>query len=235
MKNLLFLIVIFITNVIQAITGFAGTLLAMPPSMILIGVDEAKVVLNLIALITCVFISIKNKEFISFKILKKIIVYMGLGMIAGIVIFQIVDLKILLYLYGVVIVAIALKSLFVKNEIKLTKLMVVILLLVAGIIHGMFISGGALLVVYVAHELKDKNQFRATMAFVWVLLDTVMLITQGCSGLLNKNLLLITAISLIPALLGVYFGNKIHNKISKDMFMKATYVLLLISGITIFI
>ena len=33
MKELLFLFVLFVSNVIQAITGFAGTVLAMPPSV----------------------------------------------------------------------------------------------------------------------------------------------------------------------------------------------------------
>lgn len=46
MKDIIFLIVLFIANVIQAITGFAGTVLAMPASMFLLGVDNAKVVLN---------------------------------------------------------------------------------------------------------------------------------------------------------------------------------------------
>ena len=37
MKELLFLLVLFVSNVIQAITGFAGTVLAMPPSVICLG------------------------------------------------------------------------------------------------------------------------------------------------------------------------------------------------------
>ena len=47
MKELLFLLVLFVSNVIQAITGFAGTVLAMPPSVYLLGLDHAKVVLML--------------------------------------------------------------------------------------------------------------------------------------------------------------------------------------------
>lgn len=43
MKELLFLLVLFVSNVIQAITGFAGTVLAMPPSVYLLGLDHAKV------------------------------------------------------------------------------------------------------------------------------------------------------------------------------------------------
>ena len=49
MKELLFLLVLFVSNVIQAITGFAGTVLAMPPSVYLLGLDHAKVVLNVMA------------------------------------------------------------------------------------------------------------------------------------------------------------------------------------------
>ena len=37
MNTVLFYIIIFLTNVIQGITGFAGTILAMPPSLILVG------------------------------------------------------------------------------------------------------------------------------------------------------------------------------------------------------
>ena len=38
----------------------------------------------------------------------------------------------------------------------------------AGIIHGMFVSGGALLVIYAAGALKDKEEFRATIALIWL-------------------------------------------------------------------
>lgn len=52
MKMIIFFLVLFGANVIQAITGFAGTLLAMPVSMQLIGVLEAKVILNIMAFVS---------------------------------------------------------------------------------------------------------------------------------------------------------------------------------------
>ncbi len=45
-KKILFLLVVFFTNIIQGITGFAGTMLAMPPSVMLVGFDTAKPILN---------------------------------------------------------------------------------------------------------------------------------------------------------------------------------------------
>lgn len=50
-RDVLFLIVLFAANVIQAITGFAGTVLAMPFSMLLLGTNTAKVVLNITTLL----------------------------------------------------------------------------------------------------------------------------------------------------------------------------------------
>ena len=48
MNYIAFYIVIFLTNVIQGITGFAGTILAMPPGLMLVGYDVEIPILNLL-------------------------------------------------------------------------------------------------------------------------------------------------------------------------------------------
>lgn len=55
-SSILFLIIILIANTIQVLTGFAGNMLAMPFSIHLIGVNEAKTVLNVFILVACVYI-----------------------------------------------------------------------------------------------------------------------------------------------------------------------------------
>lgn len=69
LQNVLFLIIVLVTNIIQAITGFAGTLLAMPASIMLVGADDAKVMLNLVTLATCVILAVRNRKYIQWKIL----------------------------------------------------------------------------------------------------------------------------------------------------------------------
>ena len=65
MKELLFLFVLFVSNVIQAITGFAGTVLAMPPSVYLLGLDHAKVVLNVMAWLSGLMIAVTGYRHIN--------------------------------------------------------------------------------------------------------------------------------------------------------------------------
>ena len=60
MKEILFVIVVFMANIVEGITGFAGTMLAMPVSMLLIGVEEAKVVLNIVAIIVSLNIAARS-------------------------------------------------------------------------------------------------------------------------------------------------------------------------------
>ena len=139
MRNMIFLLVLFVANVVQAVTGFAGTLLAMPPAMMLIGVHEAKVILNIMAFL---ILAVKNYKNIQWKILFNIIVYMAIGMFAGIWLFERLSFDLLLPAYGVMILLIALKKMFIKKEIKMDGFMLNEILLAAGVIHGMFVSGG---------------------------------------------------------------------------------------------
>ena len=233
MRNILFLIILFTANVIQAITGFAGTLLAMPLSMMLIGVHEAKVILNIMAVLSCLILASKSRKHIQPKILLNIIAWMAVGMVVGIWIFEHLSLNILLPFYAIMIILIALKKLLIKNEIKMSKWMLNGVLLAAGIIHGMFVAGGALLVVYASTVLKNKENFRATVAAVWVVLNTGLMISDFVQGYMTPGVIKMAGISILPLLLAIYVGNKIHERIDQKVFMKITYALLLASGISI--
>lgn len=235
MREILFYIILLITNAVQAITGFAGTLLAMPPSIVLIGADKAKIVLNLMALLTCLVIALRDRRKIQGKILLKILVLMSVGMAAGSLIYAAVQTEILLYLYGAMIIVIAAANLRKKGKRSLSGAAAVLILLAAGIIHGMFVSGGALLVVYAANVLEDKDEFRATVASVWVFLNTLMLGGEAAGGQFSREIILLCAVSVIPAFAGVWIGNKLHGKINKEGFTKLTYGLLIVSGLLCFL
>ena len=81
---LLFFAVILGANVIQGITGFAGTLLAMPFSLMLVGYATAKPVLNVLGLLSGIYVFLGSRRFVNGRELLKICVVMTVGIIAGI-------------------------------------------------------------------------------------------------------------------------------------------------------
>ena len=236
MKELLFLLVLFVSNVIQAITGFAGTVLAMPPSVYLLGLDHAKVVLNVMAWLSGLMIAVTGYRHINWKELLKMSAVMLVGVFAGIQICRIVKSEnILLTIYGIIIVVVALKNLCIHTEKKLPDLILWIVLILAGIIHGMFVSGGALLVIYATQVLKEKEEFRATVAPVWVVLNFFLMVTQFRSGLVGTADIRLICISILPLLIATWLGKKLVCKVSQKVFLNLTYILLLISGVSLIV
>ena len=106
-------------------------------------------------------------------------------------------------------------------------------LLLAGVIHGMFVSGGALLVVYATQVLKDKEEFRATIAPVWVVLNSVLLESQVRQGAFDNYNIRLILISVIPLFIATWVGKKLVKKVSQRTFLNLTYVLLLVSGLSL--
>lgn len=227
---LLFLVLLF-ANGIQAITGFAGTLLAMPPCIRLIGADNAKTVLNLLAQASCLMILLGSVRSVNWKELAKMLVLMLIGMAVGVWLYRQLPLDFLLTVYGLLIIAVALQKLFVPRLFPQKAPWLVALVPLAGIIHGMFVSGGALLVVYASGALPRKEEFRATMAAVWFFLGFFLTGSQVQSGVVTPQVVSLTVLCLVPMALGTLIGGRLVKHISQDLFSKITYVLLLISGV----
>ena len=246
-KDLIVFIILFGANLLQAITGFAGTLISMPPTIKLIGVGEAKALLNAIAQISSLMIVCTGFKHINWKEFTRMFICMIIGMAAGIKIFEIFPLHQLLILYGIMIIAIAIKKLLFSRtntdkasynsktssehgSTSISKLFMLIILLTAGIIHGRFVSGGALLVVYAAAVLKDKEEFRATIAMIWLTTGCYMTGTQIMLGNFNTHVIMLLIVGIVPVFAGTLIGTKLVKKIPQEIFMKLTYILLLLSG-----
>lgn len=232
-KEVLFLCVVTLANIMEGITGFAGTMLAMPLSMILLGVQPAKSILNIVAIIVSSLIFFSTYKDINKKELFKIVVFMVIRMGGGIYLFSVFPASGLAKIYGVLIILISLKGLFIKKEFRLSNVALTFVVLIAGIIHGMFLSGGALLIIYAVSVLKDKSTIRATLAPVWMILNSYILLQDLYVGNITPQVSRLIIYSIIPLLLAVALGNYLHKKMNQKFFIKLTYFLLIISGITL--
>lgn len=235
-KFALFMAAVFISNIVQALTGFAGVMLSIPPTILLYGPDMAKAVINVICWLVCALLMFQNRKYINPKELLRIVVFMLVGMAIGIHLYNVVNPHILVPLYGAIIVGVALKNLIFKQSASVLPNWIAIpVLLGAGIIHGMFASGGALLVVYLVATFRDKDSFRANVASVWTILNLVLMFNDYQKGLYNTEFFELLALGVIPLVIAIYLGNKIHDMINQKMFNRVTYCLLLAAGSMILI
>lgn len=233
MNAILFFLVVFVTNIIQGITGFAGTVLAMPFSIMLLGIDVAKPLLNIITLVACLIIVCESYKHIVWKEFLKMTAIMLVGVFIGEYIYTLFPVDVLLTIYAVFIIFLALKGLFMKKERDLPEYFLIAIIVAAGIIHGMFISGGPLLILYAAKRLPEKAEFRATLAPVWIVLNAYILIKQLMAGLITTQIFTFSCISIPILIAAIIIGKKLYSRMSQETFMTISYILLLISGVSL--
>ena len=246
-EDILFLVIVFVSSVIQSITGFAGTVLAMPFSIMLVGYNTAKPILNVLGIVLSLGVIGLNHKSLNKKEFGKIIAIMLVGMVAGYYITTHFDLNPgLLYkvLGGIVLLFMSIgvfntfseKYRKTKKETnEKTSFLAYLVLVIAGIVHGMFVCGGPLLVVYASEKIKGRDEFRVTVSAVWAVLNSIILFSDVRAGLFvpKTSMLLIICIALLFGALWV--GNILFRHINKKWFMIITYVLMGISGISLLV
>lgn len=240
-NKIVFLIIVFLSNIIQCITGFAGTVLAMPFSVMTVGYDTAKPILNVLGIAASAYIVIKDYKYVNKKEFAKIVCVMLAGIAAGFFLNKLVlaDGGLLYKILGGIVIAFAAVNAYrfytKKEDKKSPAVLSAILLVVSGIVHGMFVCGGPLLVTYLGGIIKDKQEFRATVSAVWIVLNSVIMFGDIQQGYFNLDLMILLALSLAVLAAALVIGNLIYNKMSRNVFLQLTYVLMFISGVSLLV
>ena len=240
-QELLFLLIVLLSNIIQCITGFAGTVLAMPFSVILIGDESAKAILNVLGAAASIGVVIPGFRKINKKGFLKIVGFMLPGIIAGHFLSQMLAsaVRVAHILLGSIVILFAILNfvkLFSKKEAKKPgPVLSAGILLGSGLIHGVFVCGGPLLVTYASRRFDDTEEFRSTLSAVWIVLNGIMIFSHWQSGFFDRQTLFLLAISLVILVAAVLIGNLIAKKLSKKVFLILSYVLMIISGLSLLI
>jgi uncharacterized membrane protein YfcA len=99
---------------------------------------------------------------------------------------------------------------------------------------ALFGTGGVLFAIYNAGRLPDAVELRANNAAMIMLSSLLRLFLFGAVGLLGQDGLVMTALTLSPALaLGVWSGGRLNAAVSAAAVVKAVYALLVLAGLTL--
>jgi len=106
-------------------------------------------------------------------------------------------------------------------------------LLAGGLIHGVFGTGGPLIVFTLARTVHDKGAFRATLAVIWTLLNSILFGRYLFAGSINAETLSGSAL-LIGALFGgVFIGERIHDRADPLVFRRGLFAMLFVVGLAL--
>jgi hypothetical protein len=155
--------------------------------------------------------------------------------VAGLAIFERASHELLRRAFGVFVVtlaAIELWRLVRENAVRrdVSPPAATAALLGAGVMHGMFSTGGPLLVWALGKSLPEKRAFRATLSCVWLVLGSALTVAYALDGRVDAGSLRATA-TLLPVLgVAIAAGEWAHHRLDERRFRVLVYGLLLASG-----
>lgn len=235
MKIALFLFILMYGVFVQSLLGFGGTLLSMPLGIMVMGMTLTKPVLTIVAWITGIVVVIAEYKHINRKELLKMVAVMLVGVLLGLWVSGKLQLKFLLILYALIVIAVGVKKLFFPAKGQPAEWLQNTSLGIAGLMQGLFVSGGSFLAVYSVAKLPDKQEFRATVNAVWAIVDTVMVITYCFDGTMTREVVTMSGISVLPTLFAIWLGGVLSKKVNQKTFLKLIYILLIVSGAVLLI
>ena len=138
----------------------------------------------------------------------------------------------LIYVYSSFIILVALKEMFYKGSLDFNEIGLIIVVLLAGIFQGLFVSGGPLLIIYVSKKIKDADAHRGTLGLIWIFMNGSMMIQQIAGGQFTPANIMNILIGLPAVFLGVWIGGRLAQKLDRQKFLRIVYVLLIISALS---
>jgi len=102
---------------------------------------------------------------------------------------------------------------------------------VSGILGAAIAMPGPILMLYLSRTSLGKNEIRAAMMAFFVFAYTGALIMQAIVVGIETDTWITSAILVPAALIGVYAGHQISNKINEKLFKGLVLIILILTGI----
>lgn len=225
---------IFLAYTVEALTGFGSIVIALSLGALLLPVDQLLPILVPLNILMTGPLTWRLRRQVDWRLLRTLILpAMLAGTLLGYGMQPWLGDQLVRMLFGALVCWFAARSLWAMfhqlpdtvRPVWLTRVWV----LLAGITHGLFASGGPLLVYGLSGVALDKSRFRATLLSVWFLLNLALTLAFAFDGRLVAALpTLVWYLPLLP--LGVWLGEWLHGRIDEQRFRQLVMVLLLFAG-----
>jgi uncharacterized membrane protein YfcA len=224
----------------EAIVGFGATVLSVTFAGLLLPIEvilPALVPVNMVLSLVLVMRGARQVD--RPLLLRRIGPLVAVGTLVGLGLFQLGSggwLRLVFALFVIVLAIVELMAVQRAGDAPrppLGQLPASALLLLGGVVHGIFGSGGPLVVYVAGREIGDKARFRATLAALWLALNGALVASYARTGLLNRESAR-ASLWLLPAVpLALAAGEWVHQRVPERPFRSAVWCLLLFGGIAL--
>lgn len=214
------------------LTGFGSTVLALPLLAHLLPLKFAVPLMLLLDLAAALTVSTGARRGVRTDELALLAPFLLAGIVLGLTLLIKLPEAPLLTTLGMFLLAYAAYGLLRKSGApRLARAWAVPIGLAGGVLAALFGTGGVLFALYIAARLQKKDELRATASAVILLSAGARVVLFGATGLLTQEGLLLSALFLLPPVLGgLFLGQRLHAVVAASAVVRGVHLVLLIAG-----
>lgn len=213
----------------ESIIGFGGGIIAYSILGYFMDVKEMVLAGLYIGTLSSATIVFSDYKKFSKKIYISTIPVCILGTLLGVYIFTTISSHLMITILGGLLIMLSGKTVFF-DDIKFPRYLKNLLLLKGGISQGLFGIGGPFFVNALKPEFKDKSELRTTIASFFVTFNIARFGKLTYEGEISPLFFLDIWWTIIPVMLTIYLGFKVHLKIDEKMFKRGVCAMTFLSG-----
>lgn len=181
---------------------------------------------------TNIILAWKEQKSIKWNVSIPLALIVLLGSIPGIFFLKSTNTELLKGLFGLLIIYIALEMLyreFRPKEQKQSKVVMIIIAVLSGILCGLY-GVGALLGAYLSKTTEDSRAFKANICMIFVIENTFRIILYAIWGIITFDILKQALVVAPFMLVGLFAGMSSSRVLNEKAAKKLVLVMLMVSG-----
>lgn len=240
MPSIPLLLLVILANGIETIVGFGSTLIALTFGSFFVPLEALVALLVPLNLWISLYLAIRYWRNIRFQILvQHMLPWIAVGFPLGMLVFrrsapsfiQTFFSSFLLIYAGLQLLRLLRTDSISERQGFGARFLDAFLLFSGGFMQGLYGTGGPMIVAFGKKKLPDRNDFRATLAFLWLCLNIILTWSYWTSGRIAQSEAM-QSLLLVPGLLiGIVLGEGVAKRLSTRQFELLVY-LLLVGGAT---
>jgi uncharacterized membrane protein YfcA len=108
-------------------------------------------------------------------------------------------------------------------------------LVLAGVAHGLWATGGPLVVSAVQSWRLSKSEFRSTLSSIWAVLDGILVCWWGLSGRFTATSQGLSLGLVAAVVVGMVVGERLHHQVEEKSFRAGTFALLAVAALALLV
>lgn len=233
---------VLLASVVEATAGFGATIVTVTILAQRMDVHEILAYFLPVNLVMSVYLLARYRDHVAWPVLTgRVLPWMGAGLVVGMAASALATQPLLKVAFATLVVVLALWELYLMRGAAagpvrpISSAQAGVALLAAGVVHGVFATGGPLAVYVLGRSVVQKGSFRVTLAALWTALNSGLILSYALKGRITADTLQTSALLLVPLVLGGVVGEWLHHRLPMLQFRRGVFVLLLIGGLSLLV